>query len=149
MAEDVVDTSVDNEIAQGDTASGAMTALVKSLTERLDKMQSDYKSALDSVTQDVNKLASVTQDVTKSMDIGADESQKRGVATTSSEWDSIAAARAWQATKAMAALDHLQQINFANFNFAIGLGQQLTVLESHQQSAKNCEWRASTIPTKT
>ena len=136
MAEDTVDTSVDTEVAQGSsggtTNASAFEELVKVLTDRIDKMQTDYKTVLSSITE--------------SLDIGSDESQKRGVADASDEWSSIARHRASQLQKSANALDHLQQMAFNNSNFALGVCQLMMVQDMHQQGSQNWAARCGKKP---
>ncbi len=137
--------------------SGASTDVISMLVARLDAMQTDMKNAIADVTttakswQQTGQLGSITE----KLDIGSDESQSAGVVLDAGNKRSFDNYVAYQAARFgdrdRTHFDNMQAITalaFGNVTFALGLCQNMAVVDAHQQCGRNADWRSATIASK-
>ncbi len=153
MTEGNATSAADSSVS--DVASGAATKLVEMLVARLDAMQTDLKKAMDDITTSSRAAQQTSQmgAIATKQDVGGDESQSAGISLASGNERSLDNFVAWQAARFAdrdrVHFDNMQAITalaFGNITFALGLSQNLSAVDAHQQCGRNADWRAATVP---
>ena len=135
------------------TSSGAAasTDVNSMLIARLDAMQNDFKLALADITTTAKSYQQTAQvgSIATKLDVGSDESQAAGIVLSAENKRSYDNAVAFQALRfedrSRVHFDNMQAITalaYGNIAFAIGLCQNLAVVDAHQQCGKNAVSRS-------
>ena len=140
-----------------DAAVSVSTKLMDAMLSRIDAMQTDFKKSMDDITsasRSFQHTATVGSTAVK-QDVGGDESQSAGISLDAGNKRSFDNFAAWQALRFAdrdrVHFDNMQalgQLAFSNVTFALGLSQNLTVADTHQQCGRNADWRSATIASK-
>ena len=153
MTEDNATSAANSSAASA--GAGADDKLVTMLTNRLNEMQTDLKKAMDDITTSSRSAQQTSQmgAISTKQDVGGDESQSAGISLASGNERSFDNFIAWQAARFAdrdrVHFDNMQSLTalaISNAVFAVGLSQNLSAVDAHQQCGRNADWRAASVP---
>lgn len=129
-----------------DAAAATNIKLMDAMLSRVDAMQTDLKTTMDNIVS-ANRSYQQTSDVgsiATKLDVGSDESQAAGIvldAGNKRSYDNAIAYQAYRfADRDRVHFDNMQAliaVSFGNVVAVTAMGQNLAVLDAHQQCGEN------------
>lgn len=150
MAEGKAASAADNQVS--DSGVGTAVDMVTMLTNRLNEMQTDLKKSMDDIVSTSRSAQQTSQfgAISTKQDVGADESQSAGISLASGNERSLDNYVSWQAARFAdrdrVHFDNMQSLTammVSNATFALGLAQNLAVVDAHQQCGRNATARTT------
>ena len=139
------------DASASDAGAAANIKLMDAMLSRVDAMQTDMKKTMDDIVSASRSYQQSTDvgSIATKLDVGSDESQAAGIVLDAGNKRSFDNYASWQALRFAdrdrVHFDNMQAlvaVSFGNVVAVTAMGQNLAVVDSHQQCGQNAAMRS-------